>query len=311
MRSTYTRLATATLVSAGVATAIGYLAPWWPRADMPNHFTPFILTVAVAGLALLALAPRKLRTPRRTRLMLAAGLASVAAINAEPVLRALATTAFAAQGPAETLTVVSFNVWTKNQRLDEAIRWLADQKADVIVLQEMTLKNREPIRRALAATYLHVHDCGCNDIVMFSRRPWTAAGGQPRTAEQPAMSWFTLLDRNGREVRVVGLRPRYINDPVEYAAHYDWLVRHAGKLGDRVILAGDFNAAPWSWQMMRFAAVSGLRRHGTFAASWPSRLPLILIDNVLTTPDIESVSFRTGPSLGSDHRPVIAIAALP
>ena len=44
-----------------------------------------------------------------------------------------------------------------------------------------------------------------------------------------------------------------INDPARYAAHYDWLVRHADKLGDRVILAGDFNAAPWSWQMMRFA----------------------------------------------------------
>jgi hypothetical protein len=59
MRSTYSRLATAALVSAGMATTIGYLAPWWPSADMPNHFTPFILAVAVAGLALLAFVPRK------------------------------------------------------------------------------------------------------------------------------------------------------------------------------------------------------------------------------------------------------------
>ena len=311
MRSICSRLATAALVSAGVATAIGHLAPWWPKADMPNHFTPFILAVAVAGLASLAFEPRKLTTHRRTRLAFAAGLAGIAAINTAPLLTALATTAVAAQGPTDTLTVVSFNVWTKNQRLDEATRWLVDQKADVIVLQEMTPKNREPIKRALAATYPHVHDCGCNDIVMFSRQPWTAAGGQPRTAEQPAMSWFTLVDRNGREVRVVGLRPRFINDPAKYAAHYDWLVRHAGKLGDRMILAGDFNAAPWSWQMLRFAAASGLRRHGTYAASWPSRLPLVLIDNLLTTPDIKSVSFRTGPFLGSDHLPVIATVALP
>jgi endonuclease/exonuclease/phosphatase (EEP) superfamily protein YafD len=116
-------------------------------------------------------------------LALAVGLAGVAAINTVPVLRALSITAVAAQGPTRTLTLVSFNVWSKNRRLDEATRWLVDQKADVVVLQEMTSKNRGPIKRALAATYPHVHDCGCNDIVMFSRRPWTAAGGQPRTAD--------------------------------------------------------------------------------------------------------------------------------
>jgi endonuclease/exonuclease/phosphatase (EEP) superfamily protein YafD len=298
------------LVAAGAATAMGYLAPWLPKADLPNHFTPFILAAAVAGLALLALEPHKPTTHRRARLVLAVGLAGVAAINTAPLITALATTAVAAQAPTSTLTVVSFNLWSKNQRLDEAGRWLTGQDADVIVLQEMTVKNREPIKRALAAAYPHVHDCGCSDIVMFSRTPWIAAGGQPRTAEQPALSWLTLVDRDGREVRVVGLRPRNINDATKHAAQYDWLVRHAGKLGDRLILIGDFNAAPWSWQMMRLAAATGLRRHGTYAASWPTPLPMVLIDNLLTTPDIESVSFRTGPSLGSDHLPIVATVAL-
>jgi vancomycin resistance protein VanJ len=309
LRSTCTRLAAVALASAGIATAIGYLAPWWPKADMPNQFTPFILSVAIAGLALLALAPRKL-TRRRTRLALAAGLVGVAVVNTAPLVTVVATTAVAAQGPTDILTVVSFNVWTKNQRLDEVTRWLLDQNADVIVLQEMTRNNREPIKRVLAATYPHIHDCDCSDIVMFSRKPWTTAGGQPRTAEQPALSWMALADRSGREVRIIGLRPRYIMEPVKYAAHYDWLVRNAATLGDRVILAGDFNAAPWSWQMMRFAAASGLRRHGTYAVSWPSLLPLVLIDNVLTTPDIKRVSFTTGPYLGSDHLPVLATVAL-
>jgi endonuclease/exonuclease/phosphatase (EEP) superfamily protein YafD len=308
MRSIGTRLAAIALALVGVATAIGCLAPWWPRADLPNHFTPLIVAVAVAGLALLVLEPRKAGRPR---LALAAGLVGMVAINTVPVLRVLATSAVAAQGPKHVLTVVSFNVWSKNQRLDEVTRWLAAQKADVVILQEMTSVNRGPIKRALAGTYPHVHDCVCNDIVMFSRRPWTAAGGQPRTLEQPALSWFSLADRNGRELRIVGLRPRYIVHPAEYAAHYDWLVRHARKLGDRVVLVGDFNAAPWSWQMMRFAAASGLRRHGTYAASWPARLPVVLIDNLLTTADIKSVSFRTGPHLGSDHLPIVAAVALP
>jgi endonuclease/exonuclease/phosphatase (EEP) superfamily protein YafD len=207
--------------------------------------------------------------------------------------------------------VVSFNVFTRNRQLDEAARWLADQDADVIVLQEMTRTTHEPMRRVLAAAYPYIHDCDCNDIVMYSRRPWTAAGSMPRTAEQPALLWLDLADREGRQVRVVGLRPRYIMKPGIYAANYDWLVRNIPKLGGRLILAGDFNAAPWSWQMMRLATATGLRRHGTYALSWPSHLPVVLIDNLLTTPDIKGVSFRTGPFLGSDHLPIVATVALP
>jgi endonuclease/exonuclease/phosphatase (EEP) superfamily protein YafD len=158
MRSICSRLATAALVSAGAVTAIGYLAPWWPKADVPNQFTPFILVAAVVGLALLAYEWRKLATHRLARLALAVGLSGMAAINTASLLTAQATAAVAEQGPTETLTVVSFNVWTKNQRLDEVSHWLLNQNADVIVVQEMSSKNRDPIKRALAASYPHVYE---------------------------------------------------------------------------------------------------------------------------------------------------------
>jgi endonuclease/exonuclease/phosphatase (EEP) superfamily protein YafD len=306
MSSTRLKLATAALVLVGAPTAIGLLAPWWPRADIPNNFSPYLVAVSLAAVALISF-----QRPKRSMwLVLISALFMVAAINAAPVLRALTTTAVAAKAPTDTLTVVSFNVWTKNRRVADVVRWLADQKADLVILQEMSGEHREPIKQALAAEYPHIHDCGCNDIVMLSRRPWRAAGGQSRTPEQPAMSWFTLIDNNGSELRVVGLRPRYINQPEEFAAHYDWLVHHANVLGRRAMLVGDFNAAPWSSYMLRFGAASGLRRHGTSSASWPSQLPLVLIDNVLTTPNIAAVSFEVGPDLGSDHRPIVATVAL-
>ena len=311
MRRICAGLATAALVAAGMATGVGFLAPWWPAADMPNHFTPFVLGVAIAGLVLLPLGTPAVAPRRGGRTAVGLGLAGVIAVNTASLHASLAATPIAAQGAADTLTVVSFNVFTRNQQLDEAARWLLQQNADVIVLQEMTRHTREPIRQVLAPAYPHIYDCQCNDIVMYSRQPWIAAGGQPRTGEQPALSWLTLADRNGRELRVVGLRPRYMKEPSTYAAHYDWLVRNIPKFGDRLILAGDFNAAPWSWQMLRLAAAAGLRRHGTYAASWPSLLPVVLIDNLLTTPDIGAVSFRTGPFLGSDHLPIVATVALP
>ena len=82
-------------------------------------------------------------------------------------------------------------------------------------------------------------------------------------------------------------------------------------------MAGDFNMTPWSYRLQRLLAAAGLRRHATFLRSWPTdgqyRLPwpAFLIDHVLTTPDVRSVSIRIGPNLGSDHLPVIAQLRLP
>src|SRR5262245_28081069 len=98
MRRICARLAIAAFVAAGMATATGFLAPWWPAADMPNHFTPFILAVAIAGLAVLSFAARELATDRRARTALALGLGGVAAINTVPLIASPGTTAVAAQG---------------------------------------------------------------------------------------------------------------------------------------------------------------------------------------------------------------------
>ena len=141
-------LAIAALVTTALATITGLLAPWWPAADLPNHFTPLVLVTAIAGLALLPFGGMR-ATHGRTRVALGLSLAGVAAINSVPLLSSLTTTAVAAAEQTDTLTVVSFNVFTKNRRLDEAGRWLLDQNADVIVLQEMTDGNRAPIKQVL------------------------------------------------------------------------------------------------------------------------------------------------------------------
>src|SRR5467141_4503221 len=83
-----------------------------------------------------------------------------------------------------------------------------------------------------------------------------------------------------------------------------------------VILAGDFNLTPWSWLLNKLAWAGGLRRHGLLNATWPADLspavaPFLLIDNVLTSADIRSLSFAVGPELGSDHRPIAATPVIP
>ncbi len=82
------------------------------------------------------------------------------------------------------------------------------------------------------------------------------------------------------------------------------------------ILVGDLNATPWSRPFVGLLAATGLRdsRAGFgVGASFPSGLGMLgmPIDHVLVPPGVGVVSRRVGPSVGSDHRPVIAELQVP
>ena len=80
---------------------------------------------------------------------------------------------------------------------------------------------------------------------------------------------------------------------------------------DAVIIAGDFNASPYSPVFKKLLTTSGLRDTRTgfgWLPSWPALFPLafIPIDHILVSPDIQVQNRATGPYIGSDHYPVIA-----
>mgnify|MGYP003556423943 CR=1 FL=1 len=83
-----------------------------------------------------------------------------------------------------------------------------------------------------------------------------------------------------------------------------------------VILLGDLNLTPDSPAFARLLDASGLRdavdgrrwRPTWQAGFWPLALR---IDHVLVSPQLCVESVEVGPSIGSDHRPVIARLRLP
>jgi endonuclease/exonuclease/phosphatase (EEP) superfamily protein YafD len=76
-----------------------------------------------------------------------------------------------------------------------------------------------------------------------------------------------------------------------------------------VILAGDFNATPWSDSFQQLVAQTGLRnvhQGALFEATWSAALPQrLLIDHVLLSPEWDLAAKTIGPDIGSDHRAVI------
>ena len=132
--------------------------------------------------------------------------------------------------------------------------------------------------------------------------------------QQPGLIVARFTVFGDKAVRVVVLHPAFPLKPFEQARNYRWLTSWLGSQREALVVVGDFNLTPWAWKMWRLQTLTGLVRHGTWQRSWLGYLPIqtFLIDNVLTHfPDIRSVSFETGPSLGSDHLPIVATLALP
>jgi endonuclease/exonuclease/phosphatase (EEP) superfamily protein YafD len=308
----------AALLAGAVVTLAGLLAPLYPAADLPNNFRPYTL----AGAGALLLCALAMRAPR-----VAWGSAALAGLNtillalpllwsAAPAERASAGQALAATGH-RNLKIVSFNMRFDDVR--PVARFLLQEDADIVLLQEIGASEAKALRPLLQTRYPHSHTCGLRHCAaaLFAKRPWVAAGQEYWTKDTPELIWGQFDDPQFGRFWIAGVHVALPFRSEMQTRHVDELIARRGSLAGPAIFAGDFNMTPWSYRMQRLLATAGLRHHAMFLRSWPTdgqfRLPLpaFPIDHVITTPDIRSVSIRTGPNLGSDHLPVIAVLRLP
>jgi endonuclease/exonuclease/phosphatase (EEP) superfamily protein YafD len=313
-------LAAALLACAAVSVA-GTLAPVYPLADLPNHFRPF----ALAGAGVVLAAALALRAQRQA--WAGAALVGLNAIllmlpllwSAEPAERPAVGQALASAGERD-LKIVTFNTAFGDPKA--VARYLLREDADIVVLQEVGASQVAALRALLQARYPHVHACTVRHrcaAAILAKRAWVAAGQEHWTSEVPETVWVTFNDPDIGRLRVIGVHLHLPFRPEQQTRQVDRLIATYSALSEPVILAGDFNMTPWSYRLQRLLASTGLRRHATFLRSWPTEhhprfrppAPAFLIDHVLTTPGIRSVSIRTGPVVGSDHLPVVARLRLP
>lgn len=121
----------------------------------------------------------------------------------------------------------------------------------------------------------------------------------------------------GQDIHFASIHPRTpMNGPQRRDMVFSRLTEKYSPLraeNGRLIIAGDFNATPWcpaQKTLSRNLKLSNAREGFGLYGSWPVWLPAPLrlpIDHVLTGGDIRVVSYRTGPNVGSDHLPTIAV----
>jgi endonuclease/exonuclease/phosphatase (EEP) superfamily protein YafD len=209
--------------------------------------------------------------------------------------------------------LISYNVRTRNQHHLDVSAWLRQQQADVILLMEIDGRWGQMIRE-LRDVYPHQHIIERDDnfgIALVSRIPWESVPTEEfDSAEVPSI--VAEFKMNGQPVTFVGSHPVPPGSAGNAASRNELLfavARLAKQTPGQFIAAGDLNVtsySPYFRDLLRDGNLRDSRQGRGVQASW-SRLYMftIPIDHCLVSPQVEVVSRRVGPHLGSDHRPVI------
>jgi endonuclease/exonuclease/phosphatase (EEP) superfamily protein YafD len=95
---------------------------------------------------------------------------------------------------------------------------------------------------------------------------------------------------------------------------FDALTHAILRVSSPSLVAGDFNAAPWSAKMKTLAGSTGLRITKSPEATWPSFLPTFVgipIDHVVVSDALSVHSRAVLSAPGSDHRAIEVKFSLP
>lgn len=216
---------------------------------------------------------------------------------------------------APVLTVGTANLNLATTDFDPLAQWLASADApDVVVLQEYTALADAALTSnpAIAARYPHrlaVPQPDPFGLAVLSRHPLADT-----QTLQPRSEWDTLRLRatlmwNGQPVHISALHPMPPLSAAFARARDQALVQEAQHLSEKGglgLMAGDLNITPWARGL--FAVNVQMRRANGMSASWPNAwggLSVLPLDHVLASSGWQVVGSRTGPDLGSDHRPVV------
>ncbi|MEL7030227.1 MAG: endonuclease/exonuclease/phosphatase family protein, partial [Pseudomonadota bacterium] len=292
------------LAAAGVGVALlaGQAGALHPLLDGLGHLRAHFAVgaVALAGLAGAARAPR---------------LAAAAALVSLFGMLTMALTPPHATGSAApaALRLMTFNTLHRTDNVDEAERLLRSTAPDIVVWQEYQYLDQALGPRILD---LYPHQIACDrtkncGVALFSQKPWAEAGiGKPEATGRVSTVWARFEPRDGPAFTVMGVHPRKPDRHGRQRQDYDILKAQAqtfGGRGEPLIVAGDFNATPWSYVMRDFSRATGLRWTRHFAPTYSAKSPsLFQIDHIMTSDAVHVRSITRKPASGSDHYPLLA-----
>lgn len=294
--------------AAGLAALLAQGGRWNWRLDVLTHFAPIYVALGVATL----MAALMLRADYLRLILALCGAASLfggLALILPELTRPMSPPA-PADAPGQ-IKLIQFNMRAGKDGLDKAILWLAAENPDILVVEESDKSLRDVLGRRLNLQA----SCGQTCTVTIFSRETPRAVERPRRGfygKGPSITIAELEDARG-PFSVVGIHFTWPTDrwQQENNRRLEQILKDHPR--ERLIIAGDFNSTPWSFSRRRSDKALGMERRTRAMFSWPAGrapgFPFLPIDHVYAGPGWATVSVTRGPSLGSDHYPIVTVLA--
>lgn len=302
----------AALMAAAMVLAFGYLGWVHPAFDSFSHFRIH------AAVLLVALAPFLLVLRFWPEAIFAAllGLMAMLQTTGLPIAAPGAFPGVADGNMAHsgaTYRLLHLNLRYDNAVPNEVLSLIGRIRPDVVTLNEVSAMWVEKLA-LLEAAYPYRLICPppapTGGVAILSKRPF-AADFEPHCGDRGSFG-HAGLDLGGTTVEVATLHLDW-PWPFGQRAQLRRIEPLLAEMGDIAIIAGDFNATPWSQTARLVAAASGARLLRGIGPTWlDRRMPATLrpwiglpIDNVLVKGGLPPLSYTTLDNVGSDHLPVL------
>jgi endonuclease/exonuclease/phosphatase (EEP) superfamily protein YafD len=279
---------------------------WWLDV-LANFRVQYLVALSILGVLLMV------GKWRRTGV----GVLVVAAVNLVVVLPLFVGSPGLSDVSRPSLRVMSFNLLSTNQGFAEVFEYIATVDPDMVLLHEAS-RPWEVAAESAGGEYQVIRpradDLIFGTLVLVRGEEIGSVSHGFATTQRRAVEVTFRPPGWPEEIRVLSTHPiaptdaeraRIRDEQILFAA--EW----AGGQGGAFFVVGDLNATPWSWPFRRLEGSTALRNSQLgfgLQASFPVDSSILLrfpIDHLLHSEVLGVRDRRLGPSMGSDHFPLI------
>ncbi|MEI8012983.1 MAG: endonuclease/exonuclease/phosphatase family protein [Candidatus Omnitrophota bacterium] len=217
------------------------------------------------------------------------------------------------QASPKTATILLMNLNANNEEYGKVIRYIKEMNPDILALEEVNDKWLAALAEILKG-YSYRRDISredCFGIGLYSKIPVDVSSIQ-YYGSIGLPSVLAQMTLGNKLLTVLLTHPLPPGSPEGFRQRNEQLSAIATQrlaFRDSMILIGDLNTTSWAYYFQDFVKKMNLvdtRQGFGLQLSWPVMMPLlaITIDHILVSKDFTVLERRTGPDVGSDHRPV-------
>lgn len=224
-------------------------------------------------------------------------------------------------GQSRTLRLVSANLAFFNPDRDRFIRFVQTENPDVVLLFELTREWSDALA-PLHAAYPHRQELaqpGHEGIAVLSKLEFADIRIDTIGQKPSNVIVGTLKLSDAKRLSLIGTHP---DPPITWGStlrRNDQVGELAGlvtSLPQPLVVAGDLNTSSWNPAFKQLIFATGLRdsRLGFgVQPTWNMNFPVVRtpIDHCLVSGQVQVLTRRVGPNIGSDHLPVIVDLYVP